>query len=63
MTPPRLTDLLRPEGRQCPVMITSSHYRTPDAPISLGKLREALEEVAETGLRPTCVDWQDSDVF
>ena len=34
-----------------------------DAGISLEKLREALEEFGETGLRPTCVDWQDSDVF
>jgi hypothetical protein len=34
-----------------------------DAAISWEKLREALEELAETGLRPTCVDWQESDVF
>ncbi|KOV77632.1 Imm1 family immunity protein [Nocardia sp. NRRL S-836] len=34
-----------------------------DAAISWEKLREALEELGETGLRPTCVDWQDSDVF
>jgi hypothetical protein len=33
-----------------------------DAAISWEKLREALEELAETGLRPTCVDWQGSDV-
>lgn len=34
-----------------------------DAAISWEKLREALEELTETGLRPTCVDWQKSDVF
>ncbi len=34
-----------------------------DAAISWEKLREALKELAETGLRPTCVDWQESDIF
>ncbi|MDX8051246.1 Imm1 family immunity protein [Lentzea sp. BCCO 10_0798] len=34
-----------------------------DAAIPLEKLREALQEFAETGKRPTCVDWQESDVF
>ncbi|SMD22650.1 Imm1 family immunity protein [Lentzea albidocapillata] len=34
-----------------------------DAAIPLEKLREALQEFAETGRRPTCVDWQESDVF
>ncbi|USX50918.1 Imm1 family immunity protein [Lentzea sp. HUAS12] len=34
-----------------------------DAAISWGKLREALKELAETGLRPTCVDWQESDIY
>ena len=34
-----------------------------DAAISWEELREALKELAETGMRPTCVDWQESDVF
>ncbi|MEU7481551.1 Imm1 family immunity protein [Lentzea sp. NPDC042327] len=34
-----------------------------DAAIAWEQLREALEELAETGMRPTCVQWQESDVF
>lgn len=34
-----------------------------DAVIPLAQWRKALGELLATGRRPTCVDWQDSDVF
>lgn len=34
-----------------------------DSIIPLGKLRQALGEFLATGRRPTCVDWQETDVF
>lgn len=34
-----------------------------DAVISLDKLREALHEFMRTGQRPTCLGWQEIDVF
>ncbi len=35
----------------------------PDAAIPLALLRQALRELMETGRRPTCVNWQESDVL
>jgi Immunity protein Imm1 len=35
----------------------------PDAAIPLSLLRQALREFMETGRRPTCVEWQESDVL
>lgn len=35
----------------------------PDAAIPLALLRQALLEFMKTGRRPTCVEWQESDVL
>jgi hypothetical protein len=35
----------------------------PDSAVSLAQLREALHEFMRTAERPTCVQWQESDVF
>lgn len=34
-----------------------------DSVVSLAQLREALREFMRTAQRPTCVQWQESDVF
>ncbi|MEU7481715.1 Imm1 family immunity protein [Lentzea sp. NPDC042327] len=54
----------RPDDRDITLYVdVDTRTRFPaDALIPLAKLREALLELAETGQRPTCVHWQESDV-
>ncbi|MGI5501167.1 Imm1 family immunity protein [Lentzea sp. CA-135723] len=55
----------RPDDHEADLFVDfDTRTRFPaDAAISWEKLCEALKELAETGQRPTCVDWQESDVF
>jgi hypothetical protein len=34
-----------------------------EATLPLNLLRELLHELMRTGKRPTCVDWQQTDIF
>ncbi|WP_394621087.1 Imm1 family immunity protein [Lentzea sp. JNUCC 0626] len=55
----------RPDDHEAELFVDfDTRTRFPaDAAISWEKLCEALKELAETGQRPTCVEWQESDVF
>lgn len=49
-----------------PLLFIDRANRTPfpsDAALPLERIREALAEFAETGQRPSCVQWQQSAVF
>jgi immunity protein Imm1 of predicted polymorphic toxin system len=60
------TTLAEEPPADAPPLYIDKANRTPfpsDAALPLGRIREALAEFAETGQRPRCVQWQDSDVF
>ncbi|MDU0293814.1 Imm1 family immunity protein [Saccharothrix longispora] len=55
----------RPSDGAC-VLYMDKATRTPfpsSASVPLESWRAALRELLQTGRRPTCVRWQDTDVF